>query len=286
MSDIPTVFEEMTINLVEAGEATGNLKDILPRLTEHYERISEIRSKILAAVAYPAVLMVVAGGVVLFFLYFLLPRMKGLFDALRGEIPWSARILISSSQAMLTYGPFVIAAAIFGIISLWQWRRTVVGRMACDRFLLRLPVVGPFLIGADMLQSTQTLAVLMANGITTIEALRLTANNVTNRALRVAFTDTRVRVAEGASISGALADSPFVPRMDLDLLSIGEQTGNIVPSLRTIASAHQRRQAKQIQAFIGIFSTGVLFFAFTIIGFIAYAIVSAVFGLSASFGSR
>jgi type II secretory pathway component PulF len=286
MGEMPEVFEEMTINLVEAGEATGNLKDILPRLTEHYERTREIRAKILAAIAYPALLMTLAFGVVLFFLYFLLPRMKLLFDALRGEIPLAARVLIWVSQALITYGPFLIGGAVVAGILLWQWRRSTAGRLQGDRLLLRVPLVGPFLVGADMLQAAQTLSVLMENGIRTIEALRLTENNIANRAIRSAFSDTRTRVAEGASISGSLSQSPHIPSMDLDLLSIGEQTGNIVPALRSIANAHQRRQAKQIQAFISVFSTVVLFGAFSVIGAIAYAIVSAVFGLSSSITMR
>lgn len=286
MREMPEVFEDMTINLIEAGEATGNLKEILPRLTEHYERIAEVRSKLASALAYPAFIMVLAFGVVMFFLYFLLPRMKALFEALRGEIPLSTRLLIAGSEGLLVYGPFIAVTAVVFAIFGWQWRRSPAGRLKSDRWLLGLPMVGQFFVGADMLQATQTLSVLLANGIKTMEALRLTEANVSNRALREAFSETRVRVAEGATISGSLAQSPFIPAMDLDLLSIGEQTGNIVPSLRSIAQGYQRKQAKQIQAFLGVFSTGVLLLAFLLVGFIAYAIVSAVFGLSSSFKMR
>jgi type II secretory pathway component PulF len=284
MASIPEVFEEMTVNLVEAGEATGNLRDILPRLTEHYTRIAEIRTKLLTALAYPVFILFVAFGVIIFFLYFLLPNMQALFEALRGEMPWSTQLLINGSQFALKWGPFLVIAAVIAAISLWQWRRTPAGRLASDRLLLRMPLIGPFLVGADMLQATQTLSVLLANGITTIEALRLTTANVSNRALRETFQETRTRVSEGSSISGALALSPYIPRMDLDLIAIGEQTGNIIPSLRNIALSYQRRQARAIQGFLGTFSTVLLVAVFLFVGFLAYAIVSSVFGLSASFG--
>lgn len=286
MRDMPQVFQEMSVNLVEAGEATGNLKEILPRLTEHYERIAEVRSKLASAAAYPLFILMLAAGVVLFFLYFLLPRMQSLFEALRGEIPWSTRLLIQASSWGLTWGPVLLVSLVIAAALFWQWRRTPAGRLKTDTFLLRVPVARDFIVGADMLQATQTLAVLLGNGITMIEALRLAEGNVSNHALRSVFSDTRVRVAEGSSVTASLGLSPHIPRMDLDLLAIGEQTGNLVPSLRNIATAYQRRQTRQIQTFLGVFSNAVLISAFLVVGFIAYAIVSAVFGLSASFGGR
>lgn len=279
----PRVFEDFVVHLVEAGEATGNLKEILPRLTEHLEARREIHSKIASAVAYPLFLILVSGGVILFFLYFLLPRIMTLFESLRGELPAATKALVAGSQFLLQWGPMIAGVVIAVVVLFLSWRATAAGRLATDGALLRVPFLGPFLAGGDVLQGCQTLAVLLANGVTTLDALRLAENSLTNRRLRVAFGEARARVAEGTSLSQALAGTGQFPGLVLDMLAIGEQTGNLVPSLRTISANLQRRQQRDTQAFLGTFSTAVLMATFGLVGFIAYAIVQAVFGLSSSF---
>jgi len=283
LAAFPTVFDSSTVSLIQAGEATGSLQETLERLIAHLHEQRDLRAQLLTALAYPVLLMVVAVGLVLFFLFFLLPRLQGLFTSLHGELPISTRLLVAGSSFTLHYGVFIVIAAVLGGISLWRWRQTEAGRNATDAWLLRLPLAGPFAVSQTVLSFSQTLGVLLANGITAAEALRMTERQIGNRVHRSAFRVATDRVLEGESLSSALARTNCFPDLVLDRLSVGENTGNIVPSLQEIARNYRRIISSQLNVFVKVIATVVLMAVFVMVGFIAFAIVSAVFKVSASF---
>jgi type II secretory pathway component PulF len=183
----------------------------------------------------------------------------------------------------INYGVFALLAIVLAAGSFWRWRHTAAGRARTDAWALRLPIVGSFVTTATVMNFSQTLAVLIENGITTAEALRMTERVIANRTHRQAFGDATARVLEGESLSLALARTGCFPNLVLDRLAVGENTGNVVPSLKEIGRTYQRELSRRLQAFTAIVSTGVLLFAFGFVGFLGYAIFSAVFSLSASF---
>ena len=283
MASLPAVFDSSTINLIQSGEATGNLNDVLQRLITHLNEQKELRQKVINSLAYPAFMMLVAGGVIIFFMVFLLPRLQTLLNSLGGELPTSTRILLGVSEFGLKYGLFVIVAAIVGGASFWRWRASEAGRLQTDAWALKLPLVGPFSVSQTVLAFSQTLSVLLENGITTSEALRMTERQIQNRVHRQAFDAATDRVLEGEALSAALARTECFPDLVLDQLAVGENTGNLVPSLKKIAVAYQKSITQQLNAFTSIIATVVLLGVFSFVGFIAFAIVSAVFQLSSSF---
>ncbi|MBS0662047.1 MAG: type II secretion system F family protein [Verrucomicrobia bacterium] len=283
MADFPEVFDPSTVSLIQAGEATGSLTDTLERLISYLHEQRELRTQLLTALAYPALLITVAGGLVLFFLFFLLPRLQTLFKSLHGEMPLSTRLLVAGANFTVHYGLLVLAAAVLGLVSFWRWRQTESGRATSDAWLLRLPLVGPFVVSQTVLAISQTLSVLLANGITAVEALRMTERQLENRVHRRAFHEATDRVIEGESLSSALTRTGCFPDLVLDRLTVGENTGNVVPSLREIARTYRRAISGQLNMFVNVLATGVLIGVFIIVGFIAFAIVSAVFQVSSSF---
>jgi type II secretory pathway component PulF len=134
-----------------------------------------------------------------------------------------------------------------------------------------------------VLNFSQTLAVLLENGITTAEALRMTERVISNRTHRAAFAEATARVLEGESLSLSLSRTNCFPDLVLDRLAVGENTGNVVPSLKDIGHSYQKDLSRRLQVFTNVISSAVLLFAFSFVAYIAYAIVSAVFALSASF---
>lgn len=283
LNEFPAVFDESTISLIQAGEATGNLNDTLARLIEHLTEQRELRRQLANALAYPLFMTVVAGGVILFFLFFLLPRLQSLLSALGGELPWSTQLLVSSSDFALKYGLLVIAGLVVSSISFWRWRLTEAGRWITDQWSLRIPLLNTFVQSQTVLSFSQTLSVLLENGITTVEALRMTEKQVANRVHRSAFDDVTDRIMEGESMSQTLPDTKCFPDLVLDQLSVGENTGNVVPSLKKIATSYRRLVSDQLNTFTKVIASGVLMSVFLFVGFIAYAMVSAIFTLSSSF---
>ncbi|MBM3852772.1 MAG: type II secretion system F family protein [Verrucomicrobia bacterium] len=284
MAAFPTVFETSITNLIQAGEATGSLNDTLARLIAHLTEQRELRRQLVAALAYPIFMVAVAGGVILFFLLFLLPRLKTLLTALGGKMPASTSLLIHFSEfALSIYGVATVLALIVGLSSFLGWRQTAAGRAATDAWLLKLPLVGSFIVAQTVLAFAQTLSVLLENGITAAEALRMTEKQIANTVHREAFNTATARVLEGEALSSALGRTGCFPDLVLDRLAVGENTGNVVPSLKQIATAYQKRISNQLNLFTKVIASGVLMAVFIFVGFIAFAIVSAVFQVSASF---
>lgn len=281
----PAVFDGQTVNLIAAGEATGNLRDVLERLIAHFTEQKELRSKLIAAMAYPVFVCVLAGGVILFFLFFLLPRLRGLLSSLGGELPWATKVLVNGSEFLIRYGLIAVIVGVVGALAFWQWRRTPAGKLGSDSLALRVPLVSGYAIRATVLNFAHTLAVLLENGITTAEALRLTERTIANEALRARLREATDRVLEGESLSKALSRTGIFAPLLLDRLAVSEQTGSLAPGLRDIARTCRTDLDRWVSTFTGLISTGVLVFAFSFVGFIAFAIVSAVFEVSASFRS-
>ena len=284
MAAFPAVFETSVTNLIQAGEATGSLNDTLARLISHLTEQRELRRQLVAALAYPLFMVAVAFGVIVFFLVFLLPRLKTLLTSLGGKMPFSTQLLIGFSEFALSFwGIALVAGAFVAVSSFLGWRQTAAGRAATDAWLLRVPLAGPFIVSQTVLAFAQTLSVLLENGITAAEALRMTEKQIGNSVHREAFNSATGRVLEGEALSVALGRTGCFPDLVLDRLSVGENTGNVVPSLKQIASAYQRQISAQLNLFTKVIASGVLMGVFVFVGFIAFAIVSAVFQVSASF---
>ncbi len=283
MADHSAVFDRQTVNLIAAGEATGNLREVLTRLIQHFTEQRDLRQKFLATLAYPAFICFLGGGVVLFLLFFLVPRLQTLLGSLGGHLPFATRLLVDGSHFLLYFGPFLFGGLAVAIILLLRWRQTPEGRKQTDAWLLRLPVVRDFVVQAAILNFAHTLAVLIENGVTTAEALRLTERAVDNTRVQEILHEATDRVIEGASLCASLQRTDLVPPLFLDRLAVGEQTGNLAPSLRQIANSYQVDLSRRLQTATRLMSGTVLFLTFGFVAFLAYAIVTALFQVSASF---
>ena len=284
MAGFPQVFDPSITNLIQAGEATGSLNETLARLISHLTEQRELRRQLLAALAYPIFMVTVAGGVILFFLVFLLPRLKTLLTSLGGKMPASTSLLINLSEfALSIYGVATLVLLVLGLVSFFGWRQTATGRATTDAWLLKLPLTGPFIVSQTVLAFAQTLSVLLENGITAADALRMTEKQIGNTVHREAFNTATARVLEGEALSLALTRTGCFPDLVLDRLAVGENTGNVVPSLKQIAIAYQKNISNQLNMFTKVIASGVLMAVFIFVGFIAFAIVSAVFQVSSSF---
>ena len=283
LSEYPQVFDTQTINLIQAGEATGGLEEVLARIITNLTEQKELRSQFTAALAYPALLVTVAFGVVLFLLFFMIPRMQTLFSALGGKLPAPTRLLVGMTDFVLHYGILVAGVIIFVVVAFWRWRKTKQGRFTTDGWFLRLPVAKNFISSQTVLSFSQTLSVLLENGITMTEALKITERQITNTVHQAAFNDASGHVMEGEALSGALMRTECFPPLVLDQLAIGENTGSLVPSLKKIATSYRKTVSKQLKRFMNAVTGVVLASTFLFIGFIVFAVVLAIFKLSSSF---
>jgi general secretion pathway protein F len=283
MAEYPAVFDRQTVNLIAAGEATGNLREVLARLIQHFTEQRELRQKFLQALAYPALICCMSASLGLFLLFYLLPKLQTILNSLGGKLPFATRLLVGGSNFLLHFGPFIVGGLVLGVVLFLRWRHTPEGRRQSDAWQLRLPIVRDFVVQTAALNFAHTLAVLVENGVTTAEALRLTERAVNNTRVQEILHEATDRVIEGANLSAALARTGLFPPLFLDRLTVGEQTGNVAPSLRQIAHSYQVNLSRRLDVAVRVSSGIVLAFTFSFVAFLAYAIVIALLQVSASF---
>ena len=282
MRHLPGYFSESSTYVIEAGEATGNLAPILSKIISHLEEKREIRSRVLSGMTYPLFVGLMAIGVVLFFLFFLLPQIQEMLASLGGELNLMARIMIDGSNLVLLFGPFVLIALLVGLGILTQWSKTEKGGVALDRSLLKLPLFGDIFFLSELFHLSSLLGTLIWSGIGLTENLRLCERTIKNRFLRTSFRSARVLVNEGKSLPDAFRKFKIMPLMQLDVVEVGEKTGNLGNSMDDVSKAFRTQLTKKIKGMTNLISGLALGFAFSLVALVAISIVTSIFQVSKS----
>lgn len=280
MARQPRYFPGSISYVIEAGEATGNLAPILHKVIDYLEEKEAIRKKMIASMMYPAFICTVAVAVVVLFMTVLLPQIQGMLERLGGEMAWSARILIDGSALLAQFGPFLLVGLIVAILGFQQWRRTDAGRQRSDLWLLRVPLLGKIFFYGDLFQVGNLISTLLESGINTTETLRLTERTVKNTELRKRFNVARGQVNEGLSIAQAFQRNRFMPDLAVDILTVGENTGNLAHSMSEITKGFRNELTDRLTRLTTLVSTGALICAFVLVALIAMGIVTSVFQVS------
>jgi type II secretory pathway component PulF len=280
MTHQPRYFPSSISYVIEAGEATGNLAPILRKVIDYLEEKEAIRKKMIASMAYPSFICTVAIGVVVLFMTVLLPQIQGMMDRLGGEMTWSARILIDGSALIAQVGPFLVIGLVLAVLAFQQWRRTQRGLQLTDSWLLKLPLLGKIFLYGDLFQVGNLISTLLESGINTTETLRLTERTVKNVDLRERFNVARGQVNEGLSIAQAFQRNQFMPDLAVDILTVGENTGNLAHSMNEITKGFRNELTSRLTSLTTLVSTGALICAFILVALIAMGIVTSVFQVS------
>ncbi|WOO40031.1 type II secretion system F family protein [Rubellicoccus peritrichatus] len=286
MRTMPEHFDDTMTYLLEAGEATGNVVPILTNIIDSLEQNAELKRKVRSAMAYPILICSVAFGVIGLFLFFLLPRIESMMASLGGELNIAARFMIGSSDFALKQGPFILAGLIVGGLSLYQWRRTDKGREKTDRWLLRLPMLKQVFYNNDLCRVTNVMTILLGNGINTTESLRLAENTLQNRVLLRRFQASRQLINDGAPFTSAFRKHAFLPELDLDILSIGENTGSMVGSFEEIYRTHAQELSDRLKFLTTLVAGLALTFAFVMVFVLTLGIVLSILNMSQSLLSQ
>jgi len=282
MQEFPRFFNDSHVQLVAAGEASGKLPAVLERIVSYLEESAEMRRKLTAGIAYPLFIVVFALIIVVFFLVFLLPIVRRMLESLGGEMQFFAKMLVWFGETTVMVGPWILAAGAIGAVMLSNWRKTKTGRSTTDRWMLRMPVFSPIYQHQHILQTTSLLATLLDSGVNSPEALKLVERTVQNTILRGAYVAIRRMIQEGASLSAAFRKLRIMPDIDVDILAVGENTGNISSSLKRIYEIHRTAMSKSMSILTIVLSSSALIVAFSIVAMIALSIVMSVLDISHS----
>ena len=280
----PKSFPPLYSNMIRAGEASGALVEVLRRLADHYERNDNMRGKIKSAMSYPVIVLGFGVVAVIAALVWIIPKFQKVFDAMGASLPLPTRILIGLSDFFIGYG---WALAIFiAIFVAWfrKWKETQAGRLKIDGWKLRAPLIKGIVAAGAYSSLAYTLKTLLANGVNVLQALKISSETCDNAVIAQALDTARKRVTDGTTISGPLASSGVFPKMMTDMLAIGEQAGDMASSLEHIGRRYQKDMDRNIAAFTNSLEPIMIVAIAGIIGFVAIAILLAVFKVSSSLG--
>lgn len=286
MSKRPEVFDEATLYLIAAGEATGNLVPVLGRVIESYESREAMRAKVIGAIWYPVFICLFATGVLGLFVFFIMPRMETMMKSLGGEFPLPVKLLTGAATLAVKGSPVIILLLVVVFFSLKKARARADARRRQDAALLKVPMLGQAFLHAEATRMAELLSTLLSSGVNAAQALKLVEKPVANTELRARFVAARRRVHDGTAISAALKDTGVFESEDLDLASVGENSGGLPRSFGSIAI--RRRKALDATLTLIVRTLSVTFFGFSVglIGFCLISIVMTIMSVTKNVGGR
>ncbi|HET9108100.1 MAG TPA: type II secretion system inner membrane protein GspF [Steroidobacteraceae bacterium] len=280
LAEFPRVFPEIYRATVSAGEQAGHLDHVLERLATYTESREEIRQKLLAAMLYPIVLTVMCFVIVSAMLVFVVPKVVGVFEASKAQLPLITRILIATSGFLRAYGIWLVILAIGAVVVLRRWLRNPAARRRFDRLQLRLPLAGKLVRGFNTARFTRTFSILSAASVPVLEAMRIAGEVVTNLPMREAVLDAAARVREGAAIGRSLSASKLFPPMTVHLISSGESSGELDSMLEQAAVSQERELDGLMAAMMGLLGPLLIVFMGLFVMGIVFAMLLPIFKLN------
>ena len=280
----PKTFEPLYSNMIRAAEASGAMVDVLRRLGDHYERYDNMRAKIKSAMSYPVIVLCFGVLAVIGALVWIIPKFQKVFAALGATLPLPTRMLLNTSDFVINYGwAMALGLALF-VIWFRKWKETPKGRLKVDGWKLRAPLIAGIIATGAYSSLAYTLKTLMDNGVNVLLALKIAEETCGNAVIGQALAEARKRVTDGTSISGPLAASGVFPRLMTDMLAVGEQAGNMAGSLEHIGKRYQKDMDRNIATFTNALEPLLIVLIAGVVGFVAVAILMAVFQISSSIG--
>ena len=284
MAKHPLIFNEMSINMVRAGEESGALEQVLRRLAIHFDRFAEVQSKFISAMIYPAIVCLVGFAIILFFMVFMLPKFKDIFDDMGdgSSLPVSTQFLMSLGEYAISPAFWIISmmVALAGYIIFVRYKGTPHGRRKLDDTMLRLPVFGKVIQLNLFGQFARTLSTLLTNGVPVLTALRITSDVVPNVIIKDAINKTREDVTDGKSIAEPLARSGLFPKLMIDLVRIGEETGDVPGALDNVATTYEKNMELELRVMTNLIEPAMIIFMAVGVGGLLFSILQALFAIT------
>lgn len=270
-------FGELYCNLVSAGEISGSLPNILRRQSEYLKTLDELQNRVIQSLIYPS--FIVAAGVALMvvFMTYLVPQLTKLLKETGKSMPWATRVLIEFSEFMAGYGLYLLAVLVLIFIGLWLLLQKPAGRLWWDEKKLKLPLLGAVLSARYYAQFSQTLANLVGNGIPLLNALKLMQPATPNLFYRFLLLKVVDVVAEGGSFSRALKGVGHFPPLFIDMVSVGEQTGDMGAALEKVAMRYDKELSRRILKLTALIQPVIIICMALMVGLVAYAMISGIF---------
>ena len=284
MGKFPEIFPDMYLNMVKAGESSGSMVEVLKRLADHYERFAEVRQKIISALVYPMFVMGLGFLLIFVFMSYILPKFMTIFKGMKVQLPLSTRILEGMSGFFENWWWLVLIMGGLLVFFLKSYLSSPRGRERFDRWILEAPlisrIVRPNLFG----QFSRTLGALLQNGVPVLTALRITESVVQNVVIQQAIAKTREGVTDGKTLAQPLARGGVFPKLLVDLVHIGEQTGDVPAALNNIAETYDNELTVNLRTVTTLIEPILIVFIAGAVAFMLVGVLQAMFTITSTIG--
>ncbi len=280
MHKYPGLFNNLTVNMIKAGEKSGSLDEVLYTLAAHREKEQEMRRKIQSALAYPMVVVAVGIGTIFLMFTYFLPKLLKLFTGMKQELPLPTKMLIAASNFMSSYWyvfviGFLLLAAIVGKNKPGSRKKFLL-----DMFTLRIPFISKFVRTSEIARFARSLGLLLKNGIPVYESLDLAANTLDNQALRERLAKaSEVIVNQGCTISESFKRTGVFPEFTINMISVGEEGGRLEESLSEIAASYEKEVDQAIRLMTSMIEPLLILIVGGFVGFIVFAMLLPILNM-------
>jgi type IV pilus assembly protein PilC len=286
MSKQPVIFSELYINMVKAGEQSGALVEVLRRMAQHFQQFAEVQSKFTSALIYPALVVCVGIGLILFFIYFMLPRFIEMFIGFNVELPLPTRILMQVSYVFTHFWWLLIAVAVAAFILFKRYQSSEHGRRRLDEWKMKAPVVGKVIKLNLFGQFARTLSTLLQNGVPVLTALKITEQVMPNHIIKEAVAKAREDVTDGKTLAQPLAKSKVFPQLMVDLVKIGEDTGDVPGALANLADTYEGELQISLRVMTNLIEPALIIVMALMVGFLLISVLLPMFKLIANINAN
>ena len=282
MRNFPDIFNENTVCMLEAGERTGNLVPVIQNLIEFLETKEGIKKKFISGMAYPATVCVIGAAVGVIFLVFVMPQLQKMLTSLGGDLPKITQLLIQASDIAKGYWWAFLTAFVLLVVGFTAYRNTPKGRYNVDKWMLKIPLIGLIIKENFYCQTANLLGTLLGSGINTAEAMALAQNSASNLYFREHFIESRKMVMDGVSVTQAFEVHEIMPDLALDLLSVGENTGDLAKSFRDIATLYKTSLLEHLNMMTSAVTAIAMGAAFAGVAVLALSVIGSVLKVTTS----
>lgn len=276
----PHVFPPLYAGMVQAGEASGTLETILEKLAELMEKRARLVRKLRATLTYPVVMLIAAVGVILFLLTYAVPSLAKLFDDMNQQLPGPTLALINVSRFLQHNIALIAMLAVLAVGGAIAWLRQPKGRLFGDRLRLRLPLLGPIILKAEVARMAHTLGILLGGGVPLLKSLSIVVSIAQNRVLADALNEAQTNIEKGATIADALRDSKVFPPIVHHMVATGEMSGQLEQALVRIADMYDEEVEASSRSLTSLLEPLVLVAMGVVVGFIVLAMLLPIFEIN------
>ncbi|OGC79734.1 MAG: pilus assembly protein PilC [candidate division Zixibacteria bacterium RBG_16_43_9] len=277
-------FDDLYVNMVDAGEIGGALDSILIRLAVYREKADALVRKVRGALIYPAVILIVAIGATTLMLTYIVPIFAKMFSGVGAELPGPTKFVLGLSQFLRANSLAGLIFFVLAAVGLRFYVRTDQGRLTIDKLLLKLPLIGDLLRKSAISRFTRTLGTLISSGVSILEALEITAKTAGNKVIQNAIKKSVLSIAEGETITQPLKETGVFPPMVTQMISVGEKTGGLDDMLNKIADFYEEEVDAAVSALTSIIEPVVIIFMGGIVGGILISMYLPMFDIIGKIG--